>query len=83
MASGCAEDVMAVSTASATLNQALLPKRSFELACKLATRFGGGVIVAHTGTIVGVLLHPERDRVQGVLAHIRAAGLSPVVHTLG
>jgi len=83
LASGTASEVFAVSTASAALSQSLLPKRTFQFATDLASRLAGGVIVAHTGTTMGVLLPPEPDLVRRALASVRTAYLLPSVHTLG
>lgn len=83
LAEGTLANTFAVSTASAALSQSLIPKRSFKLATTLASRAEGGVIVAHTGTMVGVLLPSDPMLVRRVAAGVRAAGVAPIIHTLG
>ncbi|UNT00819.1 kinase [Streptomyces tubbatahanensis] len=50
-------EVGAVATRSAQLNQALRPKRTFHRMIELCEEVGGlGVVIAHSGTSLGVLL---------------------------
>jgi uncharacterized protein involved in propanediol utilization len=46
-------------TDSAKLNQKLLPKTGFEEIVSYAQTFDAGVFVAHTGTIMGLVVKPE------------------------
>lgn len=80
---GTLANALVVSTASAALSQSLIPKRSFELAASWASKAGGGVIVAHTGTMVGVLLPCDPILVRRVATGVRASGVLPMIHTLG
>ncbi len=54
-----AYDIMDAATESACLNQRYLPKRDFWWAKKLAAGVGGGLVVAHSGTYLGILLPPN------------------------
>jgi L-threonine kinase len=61
-----------VATRSATMNQVLRPKHTLEQAKDLCRRIGGlGVIAAHSGTTVGVLLADDHPGYQRQLAAAR------------
>ncbi|WP_121661715.1 GHMP family kinase ATP-binding protein [Metabacillus litoralis] len=52
------------STISAKINEKILPKKYFDEMEKLAASCQGGVVVAHSGTMIGILLdhdHPNRN----------------------
>lgn len=83
LSTGGIQDVFEVSTMSAALSQSMLPKKSFGFADDLARQLGGGVIVAHTGTIIGVLIPPVHGLVQEAIKKIHAEGHKPEIHTLG
>lgn len=54
-----------VATRSAVLNQRLQPKRHLEQILQICTQLGGlGVVVAHSGTYVGILFSPSSPRYQ-------------------
>ncbi len=56
------EQVGRISTRSAQMNQKLLPKRTFEQMQDICTAIGGlGLIVAHSGTCIGILLSSLYD----------------------
>jgi uncharacterized protein involved in propanediol utilization len=61
-----------VATASATVNQKFLPKPLFGEIQRLAEHVGAlGVAVAHSGTVVSVLLDPANPRAPTQLATLR------------
>ncbi|WP_100331261.1 GHMP family kinase ATP-binding protein [Bacillus xiapuensis] len=85
-----AKDVVSIleaATISARVNQRLLPKPYFHLFASLAEYFKGGVIIAHSGTVIGILLDPDDRDVhekaweikQAVLAE---AGWLPIVDSV-
>ena len=47
-------------TISATINQRRLQNPYFYTINRLASEYGGGVVVAHSGTVIGLLLDPKR-----------------------
>ena len=51
------------STISAKINQKILPKEDFEEMEKLAETYKGGLIVAHSGTVIGILLDPNHSNI--------------------
>ncbi|WP_409492242.1 kinase [Amycolatopsis sp. cmx-11-12] len=77
-----------VATRSATMNQVLRPKRTLEQAKDLCERIGGlGVIAAHSGTTVGVLLaddHPGYHRQLAAARHfcLAVSGTVAKYHSL-
>ncbi len=52
------------STISARINQKILPKPYFVEFERLASLFNGGVIVAHSGTVLGILIEPDRSNIK-------------------
>ena len=80
-------------TGSAVAHQSILPKEGLEEIAAVARRSGAyGVVAAHSGTLVGILLPPEegvKSRVEEslsslgylrpALGHLRPAGLAAVV----
>jgi L-threonine kinase len=80
LADGNPGAVGAIATRSAVLNQTLNPKRTLDEVLRINDRFGGlGVVNAHSGTTLGVLLDPsEPDRVAAVASEADqvAAGVS-------
>lgn len=55
--SGSVPAILSAVTKSAKLNEELLPKPFFSLFAELAKRFELGVIVGHSGTVIGLLCH--------------------------
>lgn len=54
------EMICQISTQSAIINQNVLPKKYLNFALKLVDKFGiSGIIVAHTGTYLGLLFNKE------------------------
>ncbi len=57
IAAGDLAEIGAVTTRSAVLNQRLLPKSRLDQMILISQRFGGlGVVCAHSGTMIGILL---------------------------
>ncbi|MEE6449303.1 hypothetical protein RAH41_01890 [Gottfriedia acidiceleris] len=57
-------------TISARVNQKILPKPVFPLLEQLADRYHGGIVVAHSGTVAGIILDgnlPNREFVVSLL----------------
>lgn len=77
-----------IATRSAELNQALLPKQHFEALRAAAARLGLlGVVVAHSGTVAGLLLEDDdpdylRTRVAAWRVCMDLAGNAAVYRTL-
>lgn len=74
----------AVATRSAQLNQRVLPKRWFDVTTRIAADIGAaGVIAAHSGTYLGVLIDArsaDHDaQVRQATASIQAKGLKPAL----
>jgi uncharacterized protein involved in propanediol utilization len=63
-------------TASAEYNQAVVALPRFDTWHRLARETGSGLMVAHSGTIAGLLTLPERSAV--VRARLEAMAVSPV-----
>jgi uncharacterized protein involved in propanediol utilization len=67
-------EVGAVATRSAELNQELLPKRQLAALLAIRERHDAlGVICAHSGTVIGVLLDDEQPGHRARLAAVRSA----------
>jgi L-threonine kinase len=67
-------EVGAVATRSAVLNQELLPKRQFAAMLAICEQHEAlGVICAHSGTVIGVLLADEQPGHDARLAAVRSA----------
>lgn len=75
-------------TRSAELNQSLLPKRHLPALCEAAARLGAlGVVIAHSGTVAGLLIAdhdpdylPKREAARRTC--LALAGNAEVYHTL-
>lgn len=52
--------IFRAATISATINQRVLPNPYFDSVKRLADGYGGGVVIAHSGTVIGLLLDPKR-----------------------
>lgn len=82
-------EVGRVATASARMNQALRHKWSLEPMCRICASVGGlGVVIGHSGTVVGILLDPAAPGHPGWLAEAaracqELAGNVAVYRTLG
>jgi L-threonine kinase len=60
-----------VATGSAMINQKLQPKRTLDEVIGLSNEVGGlGVAIAHSGTVLGVLLSPANPAYNEQLAHL-------------
>lgn len=71
--SGCASTLAVGSTLSARLNQSILPNPLLEPVEHVGQQVGAhGVCIAHSGTIVGLLMPPEPERVTFALTRLRA-----------
>ncbi|MEH7547379.1 MULTISPECIES: GHMP family kinase ATP-binding protein [Bacillaceae] len=57
-------------TISARVNQKILPKHIFPQLDKLAHRFQGGMVVAHSGTVAGILLDGNLPNGDEVVSHL-------------
>lgn len=57
-------------TMSAQINQRFLQKPCFHEFQKLADTYGGGIVTAHSGTVLGILMHPQSPHVTSVYQHI-------------
>ncbi|MGJ7919212.1 GHMP family kinase ATP-binding protein [Neobacillus sp. LXY-4] len=51
--------IIKASTISAAINQKFLPKPFFSELERIASSYGGGTIVAHSGTVMGIMLDPK------------------------
>lgn len=58
-------------TISSRINQQLLPKPYFEELEQLARQYNGGVVVAHSGTVAGILLDAQMPNIQAVSRQIK------------
>ncbi|MFK2824107.1 hypothetical protein QYG89_00160 [Bacillus sp. B190/17] len=54
--SGKIDDIMLAATKSAGINERFLPKPFFSLFKEIASRFEAGIIIGHSGTVIGFLL---------------------------
>jgi uncharacterized protein involved in propanediol utilization len=72
----CRQDIKLlgrVATASATINQEFLPKPLFPEIRTLADRAGAlGVAVAHSGTVLSILLDPDDEILECKVDQLRA-----------
>lgn len=48
--------IFEASTMSATINQRFLPNPYFDRFLRLREKYGGGIVVAHSGTVIGLLV---------------------------
>lgn len=62
--------IFKAATISAQVNQKILPKPIFYQLEKLAHTFQGGVVVAHSGTVAGILIDRNIPNCQKVVTHI-------------
>lgn len=70
--SGCAWTLATGSTLSARLNQSILPNPLLEQLEQTGHRVGAhGVCTAHSGTLVGLLMPTDPDRLAFALTHLR------------
>ncbi|MFY0758405.1 kinase [Metabacillus dongyingensis] len=58
--------VCQAATLSACINQKISPKRYFSEFKSIASKYDGGLIVAHSGTVLGVLLNPSIENIGGI-----------------
>lgn len=58
-------------TISARINQQLLPKLYFDELKQMAQQYNGGVVVAHSGTVAGLLLDAQMPNIQAVSREIK------------
>lgn len=78
--------VGAVATRSAVLNQRLLPKRHLDQMISISRSFGGlGVVCAHSGTMIGVLLAVADPEYTARLEAVRVAcaAIAPRTYVFG
>jgi uncharacterized protein involved in propanediol utilization len=81
-------EVGAIGTRSAALNQRLLPKRNLEAMLRISAETQAlGVVCAHSGTMLGVLLANQHEHHMHRLAAVRSAcerlpGSTQVYHSL-
>ena len=76
LASRDARTFLQGTTVSACINDRYLPKASFYLGHRLARATSGGMIVAHTGTCIGVACE-DADQAAWVTRRVRSAGIKP------
>lgn len=57
-------------TMSAQINQRFLPKLCFQEFKSLADTYGGGIVTAHSGTVLGILVHPKSPHVKDIYRRI-------------
>ncbi|HZG70890.1 MAG TPA: hypothetical protein VEY51_05060 [Chondromyces sp.] len=81
-------DIFEAATLSARLNQRLLPKPYFDLFEEIADENGWGIVVAHSGTVMGLLMDGHEKNVDwkikkavACIQHI--TGWSPWLFSLG
>lgn len=88
LATGDLATVGAVTTRSAELNQALRPKRTLDALMGICRRHGGlGVVTAHSGTVLGILLETSSAGYSDTLTNLaaecrRLAGNVSLYHAL-
>jgi len=58
-------------TISARINQQLLPKPYFDELEQLAQQYNGGIVVAHSGTVAGILLSAQRPDIETISWEIK------------
>lgn len=58
------------STISSTINQKYLPKPIFSRIERLAHSYDGGVVVAHSGTVMGILVEPNLNKTNELIKQI-------------
>lgn len=56
--------IFQASTISARINQKLLPNPHFSQFEKLALKYNAGVVVAHSGTVIGILFDPDQQNMK-------------------
>lgn len=78
-------DILAAATRSSVLNNQWLRKPGFDAVMKLAAAHGGGVISAHTGTYLGIMLDPAAEliAVGRIQAALRDLGFKPELFQMG
>lgn len=59
------------STTSASVNQRILPNPYFAKLKQIAQDIHGGVVIAHSGTVIGLLLNPFLPNINESLLHIQ------------
>jgi uncharacterized protein involved in propanediol utilization len=59
------------STISAKINEKILPKKYFYEIEKIAATCQGGVVVAHSGTMIGILLDPDHPNRNDCMFHFK------------
>ncbi|OIJ14389.1 hypothetical protein BKP37_08565 [Anaerobacillus alkalilacustris] len=55
------ESIFEAATISAKINQKVLPKKHFDEMEQLAEIYQGGLVVAHSGTVIGILMDPNQQ----------------------
>jgi L-threonine kinase len=55
---------------SSQINQRILPKPYYDEFVKLAESFGGGVVCAHSGTVIGVLFDDNHPNINRIISEI-------------
>ncbi|OCA85198.1 hypothetical protein [Pseudobacillus wudalianchiensis] len=83
---GKTEDVLTAATRSATLNERFLPKPFFSFFVELAARFEAGVVVGHSGTVLGLLFNTKDRSLDKKVEEIKkliaqTAGWNPFILT--
>jgi uncharacterized protein involved in propanediol utilization len=58
------------STISARINQKILPKPYFNEFERLSSLYQGGLVAAHSGTVLGILLDPDASNIREVFSQI-------------
>lgn len=58
------------SSISSAINQKFLPKPLFSRFERLANCHGGGVVVAHSGTVMGILIDPNLNKTNELFKHL-------------
>ncbi|WP_318505947.1 kinase [Bacillus sp. T3] len=78
------------STISATINQKFLPKPLFAEFEQLAHSYGGGIVCAHSGTVIGILVEPNLNKTKELIKHIelelkkkQGVGIKPILFVNG
>ncbi|OIJ19287.1 hypothetical protein BKP45_14125 [Anaerobacillus alkalidiazotrophicus] len=58
---GHISSIFKASMISAKINQKVLPKKHFEEMERLSKVYRGGLVVAHSGTVIGILMDPNKQ----------------------
>lgn len=73
-------DIFAAATISATINQKFLQKPYFNELKNLAQKFHGGLIAAHSGTVIGILMERNHSNdIHQLIEEMEKIDLAPIL----